>query len=65
MLLVQTYAVIEPPKVTIDLGPNLTVAAQDSVTIDLLTNVPQSEILLWIGRLTMVSPVNNVCPFRL
>ena len=40
----QTYTVTEPPLVTIDLGPNLTVAAQDSVTIDLSTNVSQQAI---------------------
>jgi gliding motility-associated-like protein len=42
--LVQSYTVIEPPKVTIDLGPNLTVAVQDSVTIDLSTNVTPQAI---------------------
>jgi gliding motility-associated-like protein len=40
----KTYTVTEPALVTIDLGPNLTVAAQDSVTIDLTTNVPVQAI---------------------
>jgi gliding motility-associated-like protein len=38
------YTISEPPKVTLDIGPNLTVAAGDSVRIDLLTNLPQDAI---------------------
>jgi gliding motility-associated-like protein len=38
------HTITEPEKVTIDIGPNLTVQAQDSVRIDLLTNVPQGAI---------------------
>ncbi|HEX5112702.1 MAG TPA: gliding motility-associated C-terminal domain-containing protein, partial [Saprospiraceae bacterium] len=41
---VQTYTIIEPDKVTIDVGPNLTVAQQDSVSIELSTNVSPNAV---------------------
>jgi gliding motility-associated-like protein len=40
----EVYTISEPPRVTLDIGPNLTVAAGDSVRIDLLTNLSQQEI---------------------
>jgi gliding motility-associated-like protein len=38
------FTITEPDKVTVDVGPNLTVQAQDSVRIDLVTNVPAGAI---------------------
>ncbi len=40
----QSFDLTQPPLVTLEIGPNLTVAAGDSVKIDLLTNIPGNAI---------------------
>lgn len=40
----EVFTITEPPLVTLDIGPNLTVAAGDSVRIDLSTNIPANSI---------------------
>ena len=41
---VQAFTIIEPPKVTADIGPNFTVNEGDSVTINLITNLNAAGI---------------------
>lgn len=48
---VQSFTITEPPKITADLGPNFTVAAMDSVEINLTTNLNADAIsnIDWSG----------------
>jgi gliding motility-associated-like protein len=41
---VQDFTVIEPPLVTLDLGPNQTVQAQDTIKLGLETNIPAGAL---------------------
>lgn len=47
----KTFSLAQPQQVTLDLGPNLTVAGGDSVTIDISTNVTPGAIssIQWSG----------------